>query len=48
MMLKVLWFKRCGVESRYPPEIAVYPITECKEAIEYTEKITQFVINKIM
>ena len=31
----------------YPPEITIYLKKECHKAIKYTEKITQFIINKI-
>ena len=45
---KISFLNRYYIESRYPPEIAVYSKAECKEAIECVKKITQFVINKIM
>ena len=45
---EVSFLNRYYIESRYPPEVAVYSKTECKEAIEYTKKITQFVVRKIM
>jgi len=45
---EVSFLNRYYIESRYPPEVAVYSKTECREAIECAEKITQFVIRKIM
>ena len=45
---EISFLNRYYIESRYPPEIALYSRAECQEAIEYTQKITQFIINKIM
>ncbi|KPJ56758.1 hypothetical protein AMJ49_04095 [Parcubacteria bacterium DG_74_2] len=41
------FLNRYYIEARYPPEITTYPKKECREAIEFAEKITQFTINKI-
>ena len=45
---EVSFLNRFYIEVRYPPEIAVYSREECQEAIEYTQKLTQFAVNKII
>ncbi|RLF03890.1 MAG: DNA-binding protein [Thermoprotei archaeon] len=42
------FLNRFYIEVRYPPEIAVYSKEECREAIEYTQELTQFIVNKIV
>ncbi len=41
------FLNRFYIETRYPPEVIVYSKKECQRAIEFSEKLTQFVINKI-
>ena len=36
------------IESRYPPEVVVYSREECRKNLDIAEKITQFIINKII
>jgi len=45
---EVLFLNRYYIETRYPPEISVYPKEECKEAIKSAEKLTQFTVKKIL
>lgn len=35
------------IESRYPPEIRVYSIQECRKFLNSAEKLTQFIVKKI-
>ncbi|MGB2761954.1 MAG: HEPN domain-containing protein [Minisyncoccales bacterium] len=41
------FLNRFYIETRYPPEITTYPKKECQKAIEFANKTTQFVVNKI-
>lgn len=36
------------IESRYPPEVKVYSSKECKEVLVIAEKLTQFIVKKII
>lgn len=42
------FLNRYYIETRYPPEIMDYSKKECKEALEATQKLTQFIVNKII
>lgn len=44
---EVSFLNRYYVETRYPSEVAIYSKDECKKALEATQKVNQFIINKI-
>ena len=41
------FLNRYYTETRYPSEVMTYDEDECKKALEYTNRLSQFVINKI-
>ncbi len=45
---EVSFLNRYYVETRYPSEVTVYSKKECQKALQATQKITQFIINKII
>jgi len=41
------FLNRYYIETRYPSEVMVYSKEECKKALENTNELFQFIINKI-
>ena len=45
---ELIILSRYYIESRYPSDTAFYPREECKKVLDIAEKLTQFIIKKII
>lgn len=45
---EVSFLNRYYVETRYPSDVAIYSKDECEKALKISQKVTQFIANKII
>ncbi|MDP2909625.1 MAG: HEPN domain-containing protein [bacterium] len=45
---EISFLNRFHIETRYPLDLINYSREECREAVEKSQKITQFIVNKIV